>query len=326
MLTNRYLLLYCFAICTATLAMGQQMPLYSLSILNKYRMNQAYAGLDNAINATGVYRSQWVDFPGAPESYQVNVFTPMYRLHGGMGLFVDADKIGAERTLQVGLSYNYIKTFSQLGYLSFSGTIALLQKSFDGRVIRTPDGNYEGGSLDHKDGILSSVLSKGSSPMAHLGVYFANDNLEAGISCDNLWAPKLKASDESFTFKPRNHINAYFEYLVPLSEQIGLVPSVMLRTDLVAYQSDINVKVQFRNTLFGGMALRGYNRQSFDAIAVFVGYHINQNLLIAYNYDFTISAIQNYSRGSHELVVNYKIGKNWGPAGQEPILYSPRFL
>jgi hypothetical protein len=69
--------------------LGQQAAQYSLYRLNKYAFNPAYAGLDNSLSMTGVYRTQWVSLPGAPVSQHFNAHMPLvHHWRRGIGISV----------------------------------------------------------------------------------------------------------------------------------------------------------------------------------------------------------------------------------------------
>ena len=64
----------------------QQPAQYSMYMLNKYAFNPAYAGMDNSLSLTGVYRNQWLNLDGNPVSQNFNVHMPLYIVGGGIGL------------------------------------------------------------------------------------------------------------------------------------------------------------------------------------------------------------------------------------------------
>ena len=79
-----YTLFFFFAFLNLTWA--QQPAQYSLYNLNKFNFNPAYAGLDNSLSVTGVYRSQWVGLPGKPVTQNINAHMPLYFFKWRSGL------------------------------------------------------------------------------------------------------------------------------------------------------------------------------------------------------------------------------------------------
>ena len=65
----------------------------------------------------------------------------------------------------------------------------------------------------------------------------------------------------------------------------------------------------------------GLQYRTQDAMVISVGYEYKERLIIGYAYDFTTSNIQNYSSGSHEIMVGYIVGGNRSMEGYAPLLY-----
>jgi hypothetical protein len=42
-----------------------------------------------------------------------------------------------------------------------------------------------------------------------------------------------------------------------------------------------------------------------DAVALIGNIKLNKQLMIGYSYDFTVSELNNYNNGSHEIIVSY---------------------
>ena len=80
---------------------SQQVPLYSLYHQNHFLYNPARTGFNNSPEAYLIYRKQWVDFDGAPETRAISfdmpvkrpdweaMFSMIYRIYstGGAGMF-----------------------------------------------------------------------------------------------------------------------------------------------------------------------------------------------------------------------------------------------
>jgi hypothetical protein len=73
MKTHRLLLLVVSMLSCLATVQAQQPSLYSLYYLNPYGLNPAYAGADDALSVTGVFRRQWVGLTGSPSTQNFNV-------------------------------------------------------------------------------------------------------------------------------------------------------------------------------------------------------------------------------------------------------------
>ena len=305
--------------------LAQQTPQYSMSMLDKYHQNIAYAGMDASLVLTGALKSQWEGFPGAPRFQRVNVHMPLYIANGGIGFKFIHDAIGPEESLGFEASYNYVYE-SSIGLFSFGVGAGVAQKQLDGSLVRTPDGIYEGFTIVHNDPLLSNIRGTGLGPTASLGVYFANDYLEAGIAVDQLLGNTIELGNaEQTTFSLRRTFNAFIEYSYPLSEEIILYPAVFAKSDGVQTQLDIGMRADYQDIYFGGLMFRGYSGNTIDALALFIGAQVSANLKVAYGYDITLSSLASYSEGTHEFMVQYNLNKPVGLGKPERMIFNPRY-
>lgn len=301
---------------------AQQPAQYSLYMLNKFNWNPAYAGLDNSLSITGVYRKQWVDLEGSPATQIVNAHMPVYILGGGMGLQVENDVLGPERWLSANLAYSFHLDLSG-GILSLGLSGGIVQREIDGQKIRTPGGNYNG-EFDHGDPILPLSLESAMTPTFNAGVYFQSERLEAGFSVRH-----LNEASVAFSTFNLSLVRNYF-FTVGTNFDVGrsfaVLPSVIVQSDLTQTQIDFSMLIQYEEKVFAGGSLRGYNTSSLDAAALLLGFQISEKLRMAYAYDFTLSDLRNVSNGSHEILLSYNLNEPIGKGRPPKIIYNPRSL
>ena len=319
-----YFLLY-LIIFSLSSSYAQQPAQYSLYMLNPYGVNPAAAGLKGTLEATGGFRSQWVGIDGNPVTQYLNVVLPLSIVSSGVGFSIHNESIGARSGLTAKASYNYIIKMGD-GQLSFGAAGGIVQGSLNSAKLRTPEGDYNQGVIDHKDKILSAVSISGTTPTFDVGIFFKNEKFEGGLSSSNILEPKLKLtgqSDINVVLK-RNYfalIGARFD----LTNNITIHPSMLIKSDAVQTQMDFSTFVRYNDNIFLGATFRGYNKNSQDAIAAFGGLKLNSKLMLAYSYDITLSAIKTVSQGTHEIVLQYNLGKEFGKSKLPPIIYNPRF-
>jgi len=303
-------------------AFGQYAPQYSLYMLNRYQFNPAFAGMESSLSINGSYRAQWVDLPGNPVQQNLNAHMPFYVLHGAMGIAIDHETIGAEATLKGRVSYNYVHE-ANAGLFSVGIALGFHQKSLDGAALRAPDGEYEGAIIIHNDANLPTSLVNGMSPEIGVGVYFAGDYFEAGLGLTDWTIGDINMPGATFSGKPA--VNFFGEYFIENIPQINIYPTILVRSDFTQYQFEGGVRVVYDDFLMLGTGFRGYNGNSIDALTVFMGLKISEHLSIAYGFDITLSALNQVSSGSHEVVLRYNLNKNVGVGLRPPVIYSPRF-
>ena len=322
----RLIISFCTCILLTIDLMAQQLPQYSMFMLNPYHYNTSYAGLDGSLSATGVFRKQWVDFPGTPLNYNFNTHLPLDFINSGLGLSFEQDIIGAYSNTYAKASYNYIVDVNSKSKLSFGGAFKFMQKTLDGSRLRAPEGDYENG-LDHNDNYIPLSRVSNQAYTFDAGIYYKHDKFQIGLAANNLTAPMLRfdaSAIQQIQYLRNFVINA--SYTFNINDDFILEPSVLLKTDMIKYQPELGLILKYQNKFFGGMSYRGYNNMTSDAVVVMAGMQINKNFMLAYAYDFSISGLRNYNSGSHEIVINYNLRKELTKEIPAKIIYNQRFL
>src|SRR5665647_3736934 len=91
---------------TGFVTFAQQDAQFSMNMFNRLAVNPAYAGMNKALCATLLYRQQWTSFPGAPKTGLLSVDYGEI-LHGGLGLTIDQDALGFDKTLKAKIAYSF---------------------------------------------------------------------------------------------------------------------------------------------------------------------------------------------------------------------------
>lgn len=303
---------------------AQQAAQYSLYTFNTLQYNPAYAGLDNSLSITGGLRRQWVGLEGSPFSQYINAHLPLYYLRGGAGISFENDALGAEQFTSVLLSYNYqIETGSGVWALGVGG--GWVQRTLDGQKLRTPDGQYtEPGVIDHEDDLLPLGIETASVTTFTAGLYYQSERIEGGIGVRHLTEPKTPLGQLQLPLSRTYFLNLGFHF--DLNGSFTIHPSLMVQSDFAQTQAQAGVMVKYNDNIFGGAAFRGYSNKTIDAAILMAGFKLSEKITLAYAYDLTLSGLSSVSNGSHEIVLNYNLGKRIG-AGRPPrIIYNPRSL
>src|SRR5690242_18168501 len=91
----------------ATFSSGQQYPVFSQYYFNELFINPAYAGANVQLSATAMYRNQWVNFPGAPRTFNFSAHSAFMKNKIGVGLMINHDEIGSYKNEHIYASYAY---------------------------------------------------------------------------------------------------------------------------------------------------------------------------------------------------------------------------
>lgn len=324
---KNYYLFFLLLCCLPGRGFSQQVPQYSMYVLNPYAHNPAYAGLENTLVATGVYRQQWSGLLGAPATQHINAHLPIYAISSGVGLRVENDVIGAHTSTQAVLSYAYQMEFGQRALLSLGLSAGWQQYALDGTKLRAPEGTYAEPDFSHNETVLPIGKVRAGAPIFEAGAFLQSKKWELGVSLQPVYATKLKESSSgAFRLQPVQHYFLYSAYQVSLGENLVLKPSLLVKSDLAETQFEVSAMARWRENTFAGAALRGFGATSRDAAILFLGFKINEKTTLAYAFDIPLSALNAAQRGSHELLIRYSLNRPIGVGKLPPIIYNPRFF
>ena len=268
-------------------------------MFDKLSINPAFAGINDKLCASAIFRNQWTGFGGEPKTGVFNVHAPVEILRGGAGLTVFNDKLGRFDNTYARLAYSYHLNILG-GRLGIGASAGLASVGFDTNGYITPDE----GEAATNDGLLQSLQTNDNAADFDFGLYYSGNDFYVGLSATHLSSPKL--SEVGVDLKNHVYFMAGYEYRGLMDGDLDLKPNVLVKTDLVSTQFDVNVLAEYRKMIWGGVT---YRHQ--DAIAPMVGYihHLENEsegvIKIGYSYGITTSAINQYSSGTHEIALNY---------------------
>lgn len=302
---------------------AQQWNQSSFVPLNPYREHAAYAGFDQSIATHLHFRNQWVSLPGSPRFLYAGLHLPLYAYNIGTGFDLQSagDGVLLFRTLRASVSRVMAVAG---GSLAVGGRLGLLQLGIDGNAIRTPGGNYENGNFDHNDPILGEGKYTATGFLWEASLFYRNASFQGGISVMDV--PKHPVEVDLTRFGLNSHAMAFFQYSLPLTQNVHFQPSVVVRTDFNKIQTEIHALTRINGNIFGGVMLRGNSSSSWDALGFCAGHRINRRYTVFYQYDAGISSLKRSHEGSHELMLRINF-YNLPATGLPPkIIYNPRFL
>ncbi len=287
---------------------GQQRPVTSTYMYNGLVLNPAYAGSLNIFSATVTNRDQWLNVEGAPVTQSLAVHNSFFGNRVGAGLLVTRDQIGVHEDLGVYGSYAY-KISTSAGILSMG-----LQGGFNNR-----QSNFTETNPFREDDPLNTQISK-FSPNFGAGLYFANPRMYVGASVPYIIKNRIFDINVETASEARE---SRFYYLTggvifDLSPEVKLSPSALIRLqENTPVAWDINGTIIFENIAYAGVSYR-----SGDAVVFVAQFILNENLRVGYAYDAITSEISSYSKGTHEIMINYRIKlKNYKKDPQCPVYF-----
>ena len=301
---------------------AQQKPQFSQFMLNKYYENPAYGGMERSLSIFATYRDQFSEFVGHPSTFYCGADMPFYIWNGAIGFSLYNQKTGLLSHTNLKISYNHVVN-TQMGFLSFGGRIGLDNVSINGNGIITPDGDYTGG-INHNDPNLDISPYKGYGLCWEIGTYFYGNHIESGIVISELPSHAFSLGDGRYNKSWSS--SGFFQYKYSWSENLQILPSVLLKADQAVLQVDAGVLTRINNNLVLGSTIRGYGSTSLDALSFIVGTNIGKKYNISYSYDFGLSKLRSVHQGSHEIMLSYNLQKLIGIGLPPKIIYNPRDL
>lgn len=265
---------------------------------NYAHINPATSGLEYKHSAAVLYRNQWDKVNGAPKMLTAN-YNTLIKGHHGVGVNYMYEQIAFNSRNDVNLNYNYQFILGEhkgiQQKLSIGVAVGFIHLKTD------PDWYLQSSQVPVESAAYTAYGSNFNAGLAYKG-----SNLFAGFGVTHLTETPLRYG--IFTFNTRRHyyLMGGYSFQLGKSKNFELKPQILLRTDAVKLSGDLNLLASYsikqKQTVWLGATFR-----SQDAVAIMVGWDINQRYRIGYSYDHTINQLSSISRGSHEIVLGLLI-------------------
>jgi type IX secretion system PorP/SprF family membrane protein len=295
---------------------GQQDAQYTQYMYNTMSVNPGYAGSRGQFSAAALYRSQWVGLNGAPETFTLNLHSPIRDSNLGYGVSVVNDNIGdgtvSETNLEAVLSYTI--DVSLEGKLSFGLKAGGHLLNLDFNKLRNFDA----------EPVSTDNIENRFSPNFGLGIYYHTNTFYAGLSAPNLLQTEYfdngQQDANSVQFLSKERINFYLitGVVLDLNGNLKFKPAIL--TKMVGgapLQVDLSASFLFNDKFSFGAAYR------LDAaVSGLVGFQLSEQLMLGLAYDRETTALggTQFNDGSFEVFLRYELVKSFQR------LVSPRFF
>ena len=277
-------------------ANAQQYPIYSQYVFNGLILNPAYAGSHVQLSTSLMYRNQWVNFDGAPQTLFLTSHTSLFNEKVGLGLIISDDRIGSYSNQNIYGSYSFIIKMPR-------GKFAMgLQTG-----VNILSADYDDLNLDDPNDPSFTNIENRVKPNFGAGVYYYNKHFYAGFSVPFL----INSGFENIELENAldNIRSARYYFLtgglnIPLNrfETIRFQPSALLRgQEGQPLNLDLNASFVLYDLLNIGASYR-----NIDAVVTFVDIKVSKSFHFSYSYDWTTSSINVAGNGTHEFMLNYR--------------------
>ncbi|QYJ69227.1 PorP/SprF family type IX secretion system membrane protein [Flavobacterium litorale] len=281
-------------------ATAQQDPHYTQYMYNMNVINPAYAGSKENLAFGLLYRAQWVDVDGAPNTGTFSGHTPVGK-NVGLGLSAIVDEIGPVQETNVYADFSYTLKLGGEHRLAFGvkagatfHDVGLFSEIGNGFVPAPDDPAFS-------ENVNETYFNVGA------GFFYYTDNYYVALSVPNMLEAKhLDVTDNGTAYEFGSETQHYFltgGYVFQLSPNTKMKPSFMLKSSFdVAPSIDGSL-----NFLFFEKFEIGATYRLDDSFGGMVNYAITPNLRIGYAYDHIISDLDVTTPSSHEIMLLFDV-------------------
>ncbi|XZF16211.1 PorP/SprF family type IX secretion system membrane protein [Chitinophagaceae bacterium MMS25-I14] len=288
---------------------SQGYPHYTMFMFNKLLYNPAYAGSRNVTSVNAAYRSQWTGIDGAPRDISLTIDGPVGNSDKefrpvALGLAINRETLGPVDNNTINASYAY-RIRMEKSVLSFG-----LQAGVSMYSARYSDLN----PYDQNDEVLANDIKNRIMPNAGAGVYWSSSRYYLGLSVPALLQNYYDKNEPTYASgKKARQTRAFYlsgGYGLPVNDYLTLLPQFMMRyvgngTDQLPFSTDINLTAIIYKRLMIGATYR--TDKSLEGI---VHIQVAKKLNIGYAYDYLLSDLSPYAKGSHEITIGFDFIKD----------------
>lgn len=300
---KKILTLFIFLVFS-TAIFAQQEPQYTNFMYNQQVYNPAYVGSRNTPSFTGIHRSQWLGFEGAPSSQLLSFQTPIMRQSAGVGGTISRYTIGVTTTWFGSGAYSYNLRITQ---------------DLDLRLGMHASLHYRGYEFSDPKVITVSQNDPSLSDGGYQSKYSANVGVGLHLTYKDMFyfgasSPALYPNDLSFNDITENPAelspHRYFMLgaAIPVTDELELMPNILFKwVDHAPLDADVNFSMRYMKKVTAGLTARVGGDKAIESIDALLFFQFQQKFGAGLAYDLTLSDVRNYQSGSIELILRYDL-------------------
>ncbi len=314
--TMKVLLLVVFLMTVSQVMLGQQDAQYTQFMYNKLPQNPAYTGAREVLSIRALYRDQWSGkknggIAGAPKTTTFSIHSPFKREHFAMGFWYVNDRLGPEHKNQFNVTYAYRLNLGKKVKMSLGLSAGLLWYKNNLQNLIT---------ADPSDPTFSENVSR-VLPDVGAGLYIYHPNFYFGASVPNFIKGDLTTKS---MIDGKSKRSPHFVFMaggaIPAGKVLYIRPQFQYRylanaEGMMPHTLDVNLSFLIYNRVNVGFQYRtsaknkneGVNLKDPDSFDFMLEVWPTKQLMIGYAYDYTLTRLGNYNRGSHEIMIGYDL-------------------
>lgn len=293
---KKLIIISAIAVLASFSVKAQQLPMYSQYMFNGFLLNPAVAGTTEHIPIRLTARQQWLGIEGAPQTMALSGHMLFSSKKVGAGGYLFHDQFGPVSRTGLLAAYSYhldLPSIKSKLALGLSAVVFQYQLRADDLI-----------ALDLGDPAMTGARQTAIVPDANFGAYLHNSRYFVGVAATQLIQLKMNLGD--YASKDTRMVRHYFVtggYQFVLNDDFELEPSVLLKaTERTPMNMDINAKVIFKKSYWLGVSYRS-DKDLICLLGVKSG-----RFVIGYAFDYPFSPLQDYTSGTHELMIGFDLG------------------
>jgi type IX secretion system PorP/SprF family membrane protein len=306
MINNKFNWVLTAALAVASPMFAQQEQMYTHYDFNSLAMNPAYAGSKRTLVASALNRTQWANYPGAPNYQSLALHSPVSQAPAfrdfAVGMNLQTGKIGkfavaspfAETEIAGNIAYHKeiarnlrLAVGLRLGAFNYSAQLSKLQLQ-----------NPTDVTFNNNDYSITA-------PMTGFGIYLYSEKFFAAVSSPRMVFinQRTAPSGVNLDYVSEMHYYAIAGAVFDLSDDLKLKSTTQVKfVNGAAMQADLNMHLLYKD--FGSIG--GFYRTGGD-IGIMTMVKLNPSFNVLYSFDSKTSPLNEYVRGSHEIGLQYMI-------------------
>ena len=309
-----------FSLFAGGKAIAQQQPQFSHYGFNGMYISPGYSGINKATEFNLIGRYQWFNYTtsfdgesGSPQTALFNVSIPVRAIKGGIGVNMVTEEIANTKISYGQLAYAYHLALGSgtLG-IGVQGTVTNIAKGGKYRYIDPLDTKIPINSNDTKFD-------------AGAGLWYQADKYYAGAGINNLLGATYEfetaSKDTTASVTAQKHLYVTAGYHIDASSSVVITPTALLKYDLESNpQFEVGARGTFNDKWWVGVNYR--NQEALTGLAG-IGLLKDNSLKLGYAFDLTTFNEIAKARGSHEIMLSYRIPQS--PLATRPAIRTPRY-
>ncbi len=286
-------ILYFFFVCTIWMSpkiSAQTDVQLSQQMFSRINYNPAATGLSEDIHLYLLARQQWVGFKLAPQTIVFNAHTFVPWTRSGWGFSLIGDMLGYEKSINPKLRYAFhIPFISTRSSLSLGIGAGIMYKTIDGNKLV-----YENPADPNR---IYGVKSD-TKPDFDFGAEYNSKHISAGASVTHL-GNKINNTPNT---ESSPHFYGYARGMFDITKQWQITPAFSWHNSKTVNQLEVNALLFYKKTFWVGASYRVN-----ESVVGLAGVYPSPQLMLGYSYDYNAGKLAPYSRGSHEIMLSWRI-------------------